>query len=245
MTLTLVLSGILAPAIFWIVYFYYIDRYKPEPFKFVGMAYIMGMLCAYACLKFYGILPFLGLPEDPSAIMENNRLAFFWYCMGAVGILEELFKFLPFIIVIFCFRAFDEKIDSIIYSSIIALGFASFENTNYLVYLDGFELFGRAVASPITHAIFSSIWGYSVGVARLSKGSYWIAVPFGLIVSAVLHGLFDFLTTSPTLRLAASLVILAIWIWQLLTIDHLHKEEIKLKHYFPFFRFNKLKKMNN
>jgi RsiW-degrading membrane proteinase PrsW (M82 family) len=154
MTFTLIAAGIIAPALFWIGYFYYKDRFQPEPLHYIGLTYIFGFAAAYLCYKSYGLLPLLGLPVDPSLIMENNRTLFLVYSLGPVGVLEELFKFLPFLVVL-RFKVFDEKIDGIIYASVIALGFASFENLHYLVYLDGFELIGRAIASPLTHTIFS------------------------------------------------------------------------------------------
>ncbi len=223
MTLSLILSGIIAPAIFWIAYLYYKDRFKPEPLFHIGLTYILGFISAYVCLKSYGLLSMIGLPEDSSVIMENNRLIYFGYCLGLVGLLEEFIKFLPFLFIIFCFKSFDEKIDGIIYASVIALGFASYENLYYLVYLDGFELFGRAVASPLTHTIFSSIWGYTIGVAKLSGRSLFKASLKGLGLSALFHGIFDFFTTSPYLRVPAAIVILIIWIWRIRTIEKLHK----------------------
>lgn len=219
MTIWLMISGILAPAIFWIGYFYYKDRYKPEPLLAIGTTYMSGFLMAIVCSQFYNLLPLVKIPSDPSFLMENNRILFFIYAVGIVGVLEELCKFIPFLLIIYKFKKFDEKIDGIIYASLIALGFASYENLAYLSYLEGFELFGRAVASPLTHTIFSSLWGYKVGVARLEKQSILKASISGLVLAIFLHGLFDFLTTSTTLRIFSALLILIIWIWRIIIIE--------------------------
>jgi RsiW-degrading membrane proteinase PrsW (M82 family) len=227
MTFFLFLSGVFAPMLFWMLYFYYKDRYQPEPVLYMGLAYILGFASAWVCFKSYGLLPYVGLPADPSIIMDNNRLEFLIYCLGIVGPLEELLKFLPFLIVIFYFKPFNEKKDGIIYASVIALGFAGYENLHYLVYLEGFELIGRAIASPLTHGIFSSIWGYMVGAAKLTDRSILKATLIGLAVSAVFHGLFNFFTTSVNLRIGAAVVILGIWIWRLRKIDTLDKRKGK------------------
>jgi RsiW-degrading membrane proteinase PrsW (M82 family) len=221
MTVWLVLSGIIAPAVFWSGYFYYKDRFKPEPVRNLGMTYILGLAAAFACIQFFRLLPLIGVPEDPSAIMDTNRLQFFFYSFGVIGLLEEFFKLLPFLFIIYKFRAFDEKIDGIIYASTIALGFASYENFRYLAYLEGFELFGRAFASPLTHTIFTSIWGYAIGTARISNKSILKATLIGLTFAAFIHGLFDFLTTSPALRIASSVTILIIWIWRIRILEKL------------------------
>ena len=234
MTVILIVSGIIAPALFWIGYLYYKDRSQPEPVLNIGITYILGFAAAYVCFKSYSFLPLLGLPEDASILMEEHGLPFLLYCLGVVGFLEELLKFLPFIFIVVRLRAFDERVDGIIYASVIALGFASYENLHYLPLLDGFALFGRAIASPLTHTIFASIWGYCAGPAYLkfksgksgqARRRTWLAAVTGLIIASLFHGIFDYLTTAPTLRIVSTAVILAIWVWQLRRIEKLNKED--------------------
>jgi RsiW-degrading membrane proteinase PrsW (M82 family) len=90
-----------------------------------------------------------------------------------------------------------------------------------MVYMEGFELFGRAFASPLTHTIFASIWGYTVGIARMRHKPLLSASLKGLALAAVAHGSFNFFTTSPALRIAASLLILVIWIWRIRVMEKL------------------------
>jgi RsiW-degrading membrane proteinase PrsW (M82 family) len=219
MTVWILLSGIITPALFWIGYFYYKDRFQPEPLKVIGTAYLFGLLAAFACMKFYGLLPLLGIPYDPSALMESHRIQFLLYSVGVTGLVEEFFKFLPFFLIMLYLKTFDEKTDGIIYASTIALGFASFENIGYLPLLEDFELFGRAFASPLTHTIFSSIWGYSVGMARLEGNSLLTASFRGLLIAALCHGMFNFLTTGTYLRIASAVLILIIWIWRIRLLE--------------------------
>ncbi len=226
MTIPMIIATIIAPTVFWLGYFYYKDRFKPEPAWAVAVAYLMGFASALISFHAYGLLPLIGLPSDPSIIMENNRFLFLVYCLGPVGFLEEVMKFLPFLLIVLTFKVFDEKIDGIIYASVIALGFASFENLNYLKYLDGFFLVGRAVASPLTHTIYSSIWGYMIGIAHLGGKSRLKAAAIGLILASVLHGIFDFFNTSPTLRLFSAFLVLGIWIWRIRLTEKLYKMEI-------------------
>lgn len=221
MSIWIILSGIIAPAIFWFGYLYFKDRIQPEPFRMTGITYILGIFSAIIAIQIFKLLPLLGIPEDPSALMDTNRLSFFFYSVGLTGFIEELCKFLPFFFIVLRFKFFDEEIDGIIYASIIALGFASYENSRYLFYMDGLELFGRAFASPLTHAIFASIWGYAVGVAWLKSRRVLKASVLGIALAALFHGLFNFLTTSPALRVAASILILIIWVWQIRLIERL------------------------
>jgi RsiW-degrading membrane proteinase PrsW (M82 family) len=130
-----------------------------------------------------------------------------------------VFKFLPFGFIVLRFPSFDEKTDGILYASFIALGFATYENILYLPHLEGFELFGRAFASPLTHTIFSSIWGYRVGLAHMRGRSRVQAAVTGLILAGTCHGLFNFLTTSAELRVLGSLLILVVWIWRITILE--------------------------
>ena len=68
------LSAIIAPALVWIFYFYYKDRFQPEPWRNLGLTYLLGLISAFACIHFFKLLPYLGIPDDPSA-MERSRLS--------------------------------------------------------------------------------------------------------------------------------------------------------------------------
>jgi len=219
-----ILAAIIAPALFWAGYFYYQDRFQPEPLVKFGTAYLLGLAAALLCLKFQGLLPLIGVAEDPSALMmSDRRLAFLVYSIAVTGFLEEAFKFLPFLLVIVRFREFDERTDGLIYAGAIALGFASFENITQCAVLEGFERLGRAFGSPLTQAMFSSFWGYAVGKARIEgRAILWPAVR-GLILAALCHGVFNFLTTSATLHVLSAAPILVIWVWVIVKLERAGK----------------------
>jgi len=225
MNIWIFLSSIVGPALFWMVYYYLKDRYRPEPIVNLGSAYLLGLVAAFACLKTFELLPFFGLHSDAFLIAEKNHTLFLAYCLCVVGPIEELFKFLPFLFILMRFRKFDERMDGIIYASVIALGFASFENFLYLPFLDRFTLFGRAIATPLTHSIFSSIWGYTAGSAKLTKRSILKASVVGLFISALFHGLFDYLNFSSGWRVLSALLILLVWIWLIKLTARLQRQE--------------------
>jgi RsiW-degrading membrane proteinase PrsW (M82 family) len=222
MSMGLVLTLIFAPAIFWSGYFYHYNRFKPEPLVLTAFTFLLGFLSGWLCLRFYA--PLLALPGIPldSEPLPGLNLPFLGYCIILVGLVEEIFKFLPFLIIM-RFSDFNEEIDGIFYASACALGFASYENVHYLPGLAGFALFGRAFASPLSHTVFASLWGHMVGRARIRKKRFWPAIFKGVGLAALLHGLFDFLTFSPLLRFFAALLILAVWLWRIRTLERLAK----------------------
>ncbi len=224
MNLSLIIATIFAPSLFWILYFRYKDRYKPEPFLNMGFTFLIGFLFGYLCLRFFQLLIPVGIPKDLSHFISDGSIKSFVYLVFIVGFIEELFKLIPFMFIIKWYRNFDEDIDGIIYSSIIAIGFAAYENLFYIPLLSGKELFGRAIVSPLTHTIFASVWGYYTGLIMLKKENSYLKPILAFSLSFFLHGLYDYFSLSFSLQILSSLVILGAWIWRIRIIEN----EIKL-----------------
>ena len=225
MSVGLALALIFAPAAFWTGYAYYHDRFRPEPLVLTAFSYFLGFLSGWLCLHAYDLLlPALRIPADLE-LLQGFNLRFLIYCIVVVGLVEEIFKFVPFLAAVSRFSDFNEEMDGIFYASACALGFASYENIYFLPCLSGFALYGRAIASPLSHTVFASIWGHTVGVARVRRKKLWPAVVKGVGLAALLHGLFDFLTFSPLLRLFSALLILAAWLWRIRTVERLARQK--------------------
>lgn len=224
MSIPLALALIFGPAAFWIGYAYAHDRSRPEPVVLAAFSYFLGFLSGWLCLHAYDLLlPALRLSADLERIQGLN-LQFFLYTLLVVGLTEEVFKFLPFLCAITRFSDFNEEADGIFYATACAVGFASYENLYYLPLLSGFALFGRAVASPLSHALFASFWGHWVGVARVRRQRLWPAALKGVGLAALVHGAFDFLNLSHALRILSALLVLAAWIWRIRIVERLNKK---------------------
>jgi RsiW-degrading membrane proteinase PrsW (M82 family) len=216
-TMLKIATVILAPALFWLLYHRWKDRRQPEPIPAVLLAYAAGVGSGWVGLAAYDLTRRLGLTADPATLASSDVVGLLGYTLLIVGPLEELVKFLPFVVICSRLPAFDEEIDGVVYASAVALGFASFENFQYMRFLEGADLAARAVASPLTHAMFASVWGFAYGRARMRGGSIVRACVLGVALAALLHGLYDFLALSVSvwLRPAAALLILTIWIWRM------------------------------
>ena len=220
MAIVKVLAAVFLPAAFWIGYFCYKDRVRPEPVRNLIFSYLLGFAAGIVFYAFYAVLARAGaVPDFQYLLARTTPMQFFSYSVVFVGLVEEIFKFLPFALAVRRFRAFDEPIDGIVYAAALAVGFAGLENLGYLPFLKGFAFWGRAVASPLTHTVFSSIWGYMVARAILRKKSVVFAAVVGLALAGVSHGLFNTLTFSPELRILSALLILVIWAWIIHTLE--------------------------
>jgi RsiW-degrading membrane proteinase PrsW (M82 family) len=222
-----------APVLFWLGYLYVRDRVKPEPLALVLVSFGLGLGAALATPALYALLAPLGTGEDVmlwSEIAPGKLLA---YCVLVIGPVEELVKLVPFVVVCSRFRAFDEEIDGIVYASAIGLGFASIENVHLLSQLEGFEIQARALAAPLVHTVFASIWGWTYARARLRFRSTTGATATGWVVAALLHGIYDFLALTPALAATSALVILAIWLWRIRLVRRLHVHAVAARASVP------------
>lgn len=226
MSWTAIVFPLLIPLLFWAAYHYYHDRHRPEPVGNLILCIVLGAGSAYLNRWMYEGLGMVGLRFDALELAMTNLPGLFAYAILGIGLTEELAKLLPFLLVVLRFRAFDEPMDGIVYGSFLALGFALVENLHFLQFLDGFEAIARGFAGPLVHIVFASVWAYHVGEAHVAgHGVVGTAVRW-LAVTAVLHGIYDFIVLgfTETALLAAAAVIVSVWLWRLCVIRRLHAE---------------------
>ena len=224
MRLSVQVLPLILPVLFWAWYHYYKDRHLPEPVSHLLLAFALGIGSFYIGIFMYWALGLVDLRYDAYQLAETNLPGFFAYAILAIGLIEELAKMIPFLVVIIHFKEFDEPIDGIIYASFIALGFSAVENFQYLQFASTTEAWARGFAGPVVHIVFASIWGYYIGRAYLCRESLSRTIFAALAFTAILHGLYDVVAIAmpaPALPIAAALI-LSIWLWRLRLIRDLH-----------------------
>jgi RsiW-degrading membrane proteinase PrsW (M82 family) len=226
---TLLILPILLPIAFWAAYHYHKDRHLPEPPLNLVICFVLGLGSAgLSKLMYLGLEP-LGLRYDAVALASDNPLGLLAFALLAIGPIEELAKMIPFALIILRFKAFDEPLDGIIYASFIALGYAAAENFHYLDFLTPLESAARGFASPVVHILFASIWAHWITAAWLQGRPLAIPTILGFLLSALLHGAYDFLVLLQpvsALPIAASLIA-GIWVWRLVLMRRLHLEAVR------------------
>jgi RsiW-degrading membrane proteinase PrsW (M82 family) len=116
----------------------------------------------------------------------------------------------------FRWREFDEPIDGFVYASAISLGFASVENFYNVPDLDWPQQLARTAALPMTHTLFSAIWGFGAGHARFcvppgARRRLWQLGTLALGMAA--HGLYDFLIFAYQATFVTSGLALVLWVF--------------------------------
>jgi RsiW-degrading membrane proteinase PrsW (M82 family) len=203
-------GAVLCAALAWLAYFRWKDH-EPEPLRLVAVSFLLGAASTGLAIVAYAVAWHLGLPswntDDPWQL--------FLFCVLLVGPIEEGAKFVAAWAVPFRSRHFDEEIDGLVYSTAVALGFASVENFFYFPHVSWGWRIARVVSTPLAHAVFSSVWGYGYAWARFGGGNAfqragWIVGTF--LLAALLHGLYDDLVLAHDATPIAAGVVLLLWI---------------------------------
>ena len=113
------------------------------------------------------------------------------------GLTEEGLKFLAFLFFVSKKFQFNERMDAIVYGVLISLGFATYENLEYvyggILEADPFYIaFIRALTAIPMHAMCGVIMGYHFGIRFFDhkEDQLWKA----FLIPMFVHGMHNFLT---------------------------------------------------
>lgn len=183
----LFLTAIL-PTLALLLFFMYSDKFK-EPKKTVLSTFILGIFIIAPLEVFdYGTEMIIGEPIEYNAFFR----AFF-----AASFLEELFKFC--VLFFFCtkFTEFNEPMDGIVYGITASLGFAFWENLQY-IYMPDREIseslqvaWSRAFTAVPSHAFDGIIMGFFIGRHYFRDYKTNTNLILALLIPVTLHGFYD------------------------------------------------------
>lgn len=195
MQLILVIIAAIAPAAVAMWYIYRKDSSQPEPFRWIWKAVTFGVLSALLSFVFSIPLSLLTGLELEAELYPSILNAFAdAFLLAAVP--EELAKFIMLWFLLRKNPYFDEKLDGIVYTVCIGMGFAGLENIMYLIngLEDGSWIgvgIARALFSIPGHFLFAVLMGYyyslyHFGVDRSVKTKIMI-----IAAPVLAHGIFD------------------------------------------------------
>lgn len=206
------------PALILIYYTYQQDKLQREPVGNLVKAFFYGGLSVFA--SFLISVPFMNMglfPREIHTLSDAARTAF----LGA-SIPEETAKLVLLWLFLRKCRDFDERMDGIVYAVCIGMGFAAFENIEYL-FASGSDWvtvgLGRSLTAIPGHFGFAVIMGYYFSLFYFDR---YRAPGAGLkmwLFPVVGHGLYDWVAMSqevaPELSGAIAIAILLFCFWLL------------------------------
>jgi RsiW-degrading membrane proteinase PrsW (M82 family) len=182
----LVLLGIAtAPCVAIGLYIYLNDKHEREPIGLLLRAYMYGVLSigiTYAVSKL--ISQFITIHEQD--LTEQAIHAFL-----IVALVEESSKFLFVRGILYNNVNFNEPFDGIVYSVMVGMGFATFENILYVLN-DGISVgVMRMFTAVPAHATFAVLMGFYLGKAKFDHKKGYYAF-YALGVATLFHGAYDY-----------------------------------------------------
>lgn len=171
-----------APGLAICFYFFYTGVHDREPAANLFFSFLLGMLVVLPA----GVTELLFFHRNNQSVVGTILASYL-----AIGLVEELAKFL--VLRYYCFyrSTFDEPLDGIVYSIMVGMGFATVENAGYIWHY-GYEVaLLRMFTSVPAHATFAVIMGYYVGKAKFDWTNRNRLLFYGLTGAVVAHGTYD------------------------------------------------------
>ena len=157
------------------------DKFR-EPVKLIVEAFILGCLICFPAGLLNNLL--IWSTGDPDSF---SFLA---------GLTEESLKFLALSIFIRPKSEFNEPMDAVVYGTLISLGFATFENYEYVyVYFDNIPPLEIAILRALTaiplHASCGIIMGCFLGMHVFRNSNF--AIFKAILYPIIFHGMYNYL----------------------------------------------------
>lgn len=200
--------------------FLWLDRYEPEPLKYLIFCFAWGAFVSTAIS--------LLVNETGAKLFRDWGLPTALTAVLVAPFIEELTKAAgPILLLIFRRREFSGITDALVYCGLSAIGFAMVENILYLGgygYRTGVEEYGPATGTQqviaifivrillfgFAHPLFTSMTGVGLGVAaRAADRRLRVLAPIaGLLLAMMLHGTWNLL---PSLAAATGQPLIALY----------------------------------
>lgn len=182
--------GALLAALVWIRYLRSLDVFEPEKWRHIFLTFLLGTVFVLLVYPLSDMVSYyLGVHSGTS---WSNLLI---YSIVDVGMVEELVKILPWILILKFTNIMDEPFDYILYAALCGAGFAFTENLIYFKEVDLDIIFLRATYCIVGHMFWSSTIAYGYILYKYKhkgKRSKMYLIPVAFLLAALGHGLYDF-----------------------------------------------------
>ena len=224
----ILIAAAVIPAIALLIYVYRADRMEKEPPALLGLLILHGIVATALAAWTERI----GMNILDSFLDENTLLYQVLFNFLVVGLAEEGFKYLLLHRRTWNSPDFDCQFDAVVYAVFVSLGFALWENIEYVVMYGFGTALIRAVTAIPGHACFGVFMGAWYGLAkahqRKGNASYcrtcrWLA----LICPMLLHGLYDLIASldSENAVICFVVFIAVMFFFAYRTVRHLSRQD--------------------
>jgi len=181
----LLLALALAPGAAIGLYIYLKDKHEREPLGLLMRSFFFGLLSVFVTILISrGIGAYITI--DEASVSEQAVHAFL-----IVALVEEFSKFIFVRGILYNNSNFNEPFDGIVYSVMVSMGFATFENILYVVEGGVGTALMRMFTAVPAHATFAILMGFYLGKAKFEHRKSYYAL-YALGVATLFHGAYDY-----------------------------------------------------
>lgn len=242
MDLLALLAIATAPGVAVGIYIYLHDKHEKEPIGLLIRAFVFGVISVLLTLVISAAI------NSVISINEKDLTEQAVHAFLIVALVEEFAKFIFVRGILYRNQNFNEPFDGIVYSVMVGMGFATFENI--LVVSEGGLGVGvlRMFTAVPAHACFAVLMGYFLGKAKFEHRKGYYAF-HALGVATLFHGAYDyflFISDLPGIFLGAlaSLIIAIIFSQKAIRI-HQIASPFQLKNAPPALQLDEDKQLDN
>ena len=178
----LLLALAIAPGLAICIYIFYRDTHDREPALNLLLSFFWGMLT---------IIPALILELAFDGLTDLSIIGIMIHAFVFVALIEECSKFLALRFYSYNRQSFDEPLDGIIYSVMVAMGFATLENIFYAFQFGMSTAMLRMFTAVPAHATFGILMGYYAGKAKFDPVKRKSFLIKGILAATIAHGFYD------------------------------------------------------
>ena len=231
------------PVSCFMIWIYYKDKYDKEPILTLVKYFLVGILVSILCIFIELYFNYLNI--------FNGLASYIYVAFFVTAFTEEGVKSIILIPMLLGEKDFNEKLDGIIYSIILSLGFATVENIIYLmkerVDLSLGLAITRGLISIPSHIMFAITMGYYISKYKFAKDNnkkikYLF---YAVIIPILLHGVFDFILMIGYRWAIIVFIVYVIFLWKI-NLDKLDKYSLysKIRFYKRISKNNKKNKID-
>ena len=209
----------IVPAVVLLVMVYKADKLDKEPRGLLIKLIFLGIISTMIAVILETIGQYVLSPLNPNSLIYNILMYF-----GVVAFAEEWAKYVVLKRATWKHPAFNCMFDGVVYSVFVGLGFALWENIQYVA-MYGFETaIVRAFTAVPGHCCFAVFMGVWYGMAKryeyageFQKAKH--ARTMCVVMPAIMHGIYDFIATWENgigLMFLIFVIIMFIWAARLL-----------------------------
>ena len=218
----------IVPSIAILLYFFLSDKFK-EPKGTIALVFILGVLICFPA----GILNNFMISNfgDPKDINDLT------YSFFGPAWTEEILKFLVLYLIVLRRNEFNEPMDGIVYGVVVSLGFATYENYDYVFRLaETWEIapeqmaIWRSYSAVPMHGLNGCLMGFYFGMYAFSAENKFLYR--SLYVPYVFHGIYNYLTEYSPLNILIVFLMIGFALYlhkELKTLQKKKRNEKELK----------------